>query len=158
MWNCCEQRIRLQHNFTCWSTQVLKAFIFSSVSSASILSGLTLYCARCWPPTRVSQHAYGPIACSVQNTFHCIVGLYESPTVKWNYCQKAFAVMILSSILADHLCCFSFTGLRCSGIRITRSVVYQHVNTQIYSTMCNSLHFGKEWTKSHEAQRRGTRV
>jgi hypothetical protein len=25
----------------------LKAFIFSSVSSASILSGLTLYCARC---------------------------------------------------------------------------------------------------------------
>ena len=51
---------------------------------------------------------------------------YEGSTVKWNYYQKVFAVavMILSSILADQLRWFSFTSLRCSGIRrITRSVV-----------------------------------
>ena len=114
--------------------------------------------------TRAFQHVYGPTACSLQNTFHSICGPYEGPTRSpsgldhpvpelWNYCQKAFAVMIQSSILTDHLRCFS---LRYTGILISGSLVYQRVHTQIYNTMRNSSHFGKKWTRSYVEQRRNT--
>lgn len=94
-----------------------KGFIFLSIGSASILSGkyISLYVWSLWRSDRKAS------------------GLTILPLNLWNNCQKAFAST--SSILVDHLRCFSFTGLRCSGIRITRSVVYQHVIPR-YTAQC----------------------